>query len=147
MAEPVALAALALDAAIGWPAALYRRIGHPVGLFARIINGCETRWNRSEYGFAKRRALGVLTLFLLLLVAGGLGLAVQQLLLATFGTYWAVEGLGIFRADHESVGWPGHDLALIALFVAWLLLSRLFVAALRIGSTSNTPAPTEKSAI
>ena len=69
------------------------------------------------------------------------------LLLATFGTYWAVEGLGIFRADHESVGWPGHDLALIALFVAWLLLSRLFVAALRIGSTSNTPAPTEKSAI
>ena len=31
MAEPVALAALVLDAAIGWPAALYARIGHPVG--------------------------------------------------------------------------------------------------------------------
>ena len=98
MAEPVALAALALDAAIGWPAALYRRVGHPVGLFARIIAGCEARWNRAEYGFAKRRALGVLTLFLLLLVAGGLGLAVQQLLLATFGS-WGWVGVAI-------LAWP-----------------------------------------
>ena len=98
MAEPVALAALALDAAIGWPAALYRRIGHPVGLFARIITGCEARWNRAEYGFAKRRALGVLTLVLLLLVAGGLGLAVQQLLLATFGS-WGWVGVAI-------LAWP-----------------------------------------
>lgn len=67
------------------------------------------------------------------------------LLLATFGTYWAVEGLGIFRADHESLGWPGHDLALIALLVAWLLLSRLFVTALRAGSTTRTPTQTEQS--
>ena len=49
MAEPVALAALALDAAIGWPGALYRRIGHPVGLFARVIGACETQWNRHSH--------------------------------------------------------------------------------------------------
>jgi uncharacterized membrane protein len=67
------------------------------------------------------------------------------LLLATFGTYWAVEGLGIFRADQESLGWPGHDLALIALLVAWLLLSRVFVAVLSNGSTTDTPTRTEES--
>ncbi|HKX88299.1 MAG TPA: adenosylcobinamide-phosphate synthase CbiB, partial [Sphingopyxis sp.] len=58
---------------------------HPVGLFARIIDRCETRWNRDEYAFTERRARGILTLFLLLLVAGGGGFVVQRLLLAHFG--------------------------------------------------------------
>lgn len=98
VAEPVALAALALDAAIGWPHALYRRIGHPVGLFARIINGCEAHWNRAEYGLARRRALGVPTLFAVLLVAGGIGFALQQLLLAAFGS-WSWIGVAI-------LAWP-----------------------------------------
>jgi uncharacterized membrane protein len=62
------------------------------------------------------------------------------LLLATFGTYWAVEGIGIFRAGNESVEWPGGDLALIALLVAWLVLSRIFVAVLR-KPADATPAP------
>jgi uncharacterized membrane protein len=53
------------------------------------------------------------------------------LLLATFGTYWAVEGIGIFREGRESLDWPGHDLILIALLLAWLALSRIFVAVLR----------------
>ena len=38
MADPVALVALALDAAIGWPDRLYARVGHPVGAFARFLN-------------------------------------------------------------------------------------------------------------
>lgn len=53
------------------------------------------------------------------------------LLLAAFGTYWAVEGLGIFRADRESLGWPGHDFALVALLITWIVLSRVFVMFLR----------------
>ncbi|MBO9695384.1 MAG: cobalamin biosynthesis protein CobD [Sphingopyxis sp.] len=97
MAEPVALTALALDAAIGWPRTLYRRVGHPVGLFARIIDRCEARWNRAEHAFAKRRALGALTLGLLLLVAGGIGLAAQRLLLAVFGN-WGWVGVAILAA-------------------------------------------------
>lgn len=67
------------------------------------------------------------------------------LLLATFGTYWAVEGLGIFRADRESLAWPGHDLALIVLLVAWLLLSRIFVMALRQDRTADTTSRTKES--
>ncbi|MBJ7502456.1 MAG: cobalamin biosynthesis protein CobD [Sphingopyxis sp.] len=98
MAEPITLTALALDAAFGWPRALYRRIGHPVGLFARIITECEARWNRPGYGFAKRRALGAVTLLLLLLVAGSVGLGMQRLLLGAFGS-WGWVGVAI-------LAWP-----------------------------------------
>lgn len=87
MAEPIALTALALDAAFGWPRALYRRIGHPVGLFARLIEGCEAQWNRPDYRFAARRTLGVLTLLILLLVVAGPAWALQHALLASFGAY------------------------------------------------------------
>lgn len=87
MAEPIALAALALDAAFGWPSALYRRIGHPVGLFARLIEGCEARWNRPERSFAARRSLGILTLLLLMVVTASVGWALQYLLLLWFGTW------------------------------------------------------------
>ena len=99
MAEPVALTALALDAALGWPRALYRRVGHPVGLFARIIAGCEARWNRAEYGFARRRALGALALGLLLFGTSGAGLAVQTLLLARFGAWgWITVAILVWPA-------------------------------------------------
>ncbi|MEV6037438.1 hypothetical protein AB0L65_40235 [Nonomuraea sp. NPDC052116] len=53
------------------------------------------------------------------------------LLLAGFGTYWSVEGLGIFTAGRESLEWPGADLAILVLIAAWYGLSRLMVRALR----------------
>jgi uncharacterized membrane protein len=45
------------------------------------------------------------------------------LLLASFGTFWLVEGLG--------GEWPGDDLALLGLLALWLAGSRAAVAALR----------------
>jgi uncharacterized membrane protein len=51
------------------------------------------------------------------------------LLLATYGTFWAVEGLGLF-ADGTSLSWPGGDAALLGVLAGWLLLSRALVAAL-----------------
>ena len=53
------------------------------------------------------------------------------LLLTSFGTFWAVEGVGVFRPGAHSLEWPGGDLALLALLVVWFLLSRAFVSALR----------------
>jgi Ca2+/H+ antiporter, TMEM165/GDT1 family len=41
------------------------------------------------------------------------------LLLSTFGTFWAVEGLGVFAADGESLAWPGGDAALPVLLAVW----------------------------
>ncbi|MET0365898.1 MAG: adenosylcobinamide-phosphate synthase CbiB [Sphingobium sp.] len=92
MAEPVALAALALDAALGWPGWLYRRVGHPVGGFAQIITACEARWNRPEYSERVRRVLGVVTVLLLIAVAGGGGWIVQTLLQQALGSW---SGIGI----------------------------------------------------
>lgn len=42
----VALVALVLDALIGWPDALFRRIGHPVTWLGRLIAVLDRRWNR-----------------------------------------------------------------------------------------------------
>jgi hypothetical protein len=77
MAEPIALAALALEATIGWPGWLYARIGHPVGGFARVIAACERHWNHADTPERRRRALGVVTVLLLLLVAIGAGWAIE----------------------------------------------------------------------
>jgi uncharacterized membrane protein len=44
---------------------------------------------------------------------------VVGLLLSTFGTFWAVEGLGVFGPDGESLEWAGGDLALLVLLAAW----------------------------
>jgi uncharacterized membrane protein len=41
------------------------------------------------------------------------------LLLSTFGTFWAVEGLGWFAPDDASLHWPGGDLALPILLALW----------------------------
>ncbi|HEY0447522.1 hypothetical protein [Actinophytocola sp.] len=46
------------------------------------------------------------------------------LMLATFGTFWAVEGLGALRPGGASLTWPGADAAILVLLAAWFLLSR-----------------------
>jgi uncharacterized membrane protein len=62
------------------------------------------------------------------------------LLLAGFGNYWAVGGLGIFTEHHESIEWPGEDLALLAVLLGWLALSRILIAILsRPNSDEQTP--------
>ncbi len=94
MAEPVALLALGLDAAIGWPDAVYRRIGHPVVWFARIIDRAEARWNRPSRSARSRRAGGVATVVILLLVAGGGAATIQWLLFAVLGRWsWVIVAL------------------------------------------------------
>jgi adenosylcobinamide-phosphate synthase len=97
MAEPIALAALALDAALGWPAALYRRIGHPVGLFARVIEAAEAAWNRPDCSFAARRVAGAGLVLVLVAATGTAAWAVEQVLLATA---WGRLGVAL-------LAWPG----------------------------------------
>ena len=70
MFAELALTALAIEAAFGFPDVLYRRIGHPVGWIGALIAWCERAWNRREFSFERRRMLGVGTLLLLLAVSG-----------------------------------------------------------------------------
>jgi adenosylcobinamide-phosphate synthase len=98
VAEPIALAALALDAALGWPASLYRRIGHPVGAFARAIDTAEAHWNGTERSTSTRRILGIVLVVVLAGVTGAIAWALQHALLAA-GT-WGRVGLAV-------LAWPG----------------------------------------
>ena len=94
MTEPVALVALAVDITIGWPAAVYARVGHPVGGFARLIGFAETRWNRASSAFATRRAAGVLLLVMLIavtIVIAAAAVAIARLILGPFA--WIAIGL------------------------------------------------------
>lgn len=75
MPDPGIMAGLILDAALGWPALLYRFLGHPVGLFARCILWCEHAWNKPSRSAVIRRISGIMTVLLLLLMTvGGAGL-------------------------------------------------------------------------
>lgn len=50
--------ALAIDAALGWPAWLFARIGHPVTWIGALIDTLETRWNDGTS--TQRRIMGAL---------------------------------------------------------------------------------------
>jgi adenosylcobinamide-phosphate synthase len=63
---PLALAAAILEAVIGYPAPLYRAIGHPVTWMGRWLAWLEARLNHADDGFAARRTAGVLALGLYL---------------------------------------------------------------------------------
>jgi adenosylcobinamide-phosphate synthase len=94
---PLALAAALLEALIGYPAPLYRAIGHPVTWMGRWLAWLEARFNHADASFAARRAAGVVALGLYLapvaliawaatrlcLSGGALGFAALALLAAS----------------------------------------------------------------
>ncbi len=94
---PLALAATIVEALIGYPAPLYRAIGHPVTWMGRWLAGLEALANRPAFSFAARRAMGVVVLLVYLtsialvawlatralLPAGALGFAALVVLAAS----------------------------------------------------------------
>ena len=79
MFATLAIAALLIETALGYPDALYRCIGHPVGWIGRLIAWCEQVWNREHFGAVRRRVGGVATLALVLTVALAAGALVSGL--------------------------------------------------------------------
>ena len=59
---PLALAALMIEALAGYPAPLYRAVGHPVTWMGAWLDWLERRLNRPGAGFAARRRAGALAL-------------------------------------------------------------------------------------
>lgn len=66
----VALIALVIEAAFGYPDALFRRIGHPVTWIGRLIGGLDRHLNRDSDPPGRRRIAGVAALILLLAISG-----------------------------------------------------------------------------
>ena len=65
----LALFAVAIEAVLGYPDALYRAIGHPVSWVGRVIGWCDRRLNDSAASFETRRLMGLATLLLVLAIA------------------------------------------------------------------------------
>jgi adenosylcobinamide-phosphate synthase len=86
MSVLLAFLALVIELALGYPAKLFAAIGHPVTWIGALINWLERRLNRTHWRDGARKAGGVLTLIVLLLVAGGIGYGIQHWL----GYGWAM---------------------------------------------------------
>ena len=73
----VALLALALDALIGWPDRLYRRISHPVVWLGKLISALDRRWNRGGH----RVLRGMLAALVTIAAAGVPAILLTRLLM------------------------------------------------------------------
>ncbi|GHE02134.1 cobalamin biosynthesis protein CobD [Defluviimonas sp. 20V17] len=74
------LIALVIDAGLGWPDRLYRRLGHPVVWIGALIGQLDRHWNRDRASAARRRAAGIATALLTIAATVTLAAAVQALL-------------------------------------------------------------------
>lgn len=76
---PLLLAALVIEAALGYPTRLYAGIGHPVTWLGALIGLLDRSFNREQASFAWRKAAGVGALAILLAVTLGVALALSAL--------------------------------------------------------------------
>ncbi len=79
----MALAALLVEALVGYPAFVYRLIGHPVTWMGALLAALEARLNRSSATDRRRRMAGILTVVVLLSVTAGAAFTLERMLFAT----------------------------------------------------------------
>src|SRR5262245_45170613 len=85
----ILLLALVIDAAVGDPAPLYRRLPHPVALIGRVIAWLDRRLNHDDWSDDMRRLAGIFACLLLIVAAAVLGLGIERLL-ARIAFGWAI---------------------------------------------------------
>jgi adenosylcobinamide-phosphate synthase len=83
----IVLAALLVEACVGYPRPILDAIGHPVTWMGQLLDLMERNWNRASFAGVTRRWLGVVTV---LIVVGIAGLAGYGLVLAVAGLEYAV---------------------------------------------------------
>ena len=82
MIDPlVALGAAVLEAAVGYPVAVHRRVPHPVVWIGRLIGAAERLLNRTTWPGRRRKIAGICTVVGIGLLVGAVGAAI-----ARFGT-------------------------------------------------------------
>lgn len=87
-----------LDAVVGYPDALHRRIPHPVAWIGSLISALEARLNRPTLSELTRRLLGVIALLIIVGVSGAAGW-----LIARYGEPWAVAIVGALGLAQRSL--------------------------------------------
>jgi adenosylcobinamide-phosphate synthase len=107
MTVTLTLAALLIEAVVGYPDRLVRSIGHPVTWIGRLVRALEWNCNSDTATPARRRALGLITVLLIVSIVAVVALAIERgLLLLPFGLI----GVGVLasaliaqRSLHEHV--------------------------------------------
>src|SRR5262252_6043120 len=86
MSAVLTLLALLIEDAFGYPDWLAQRIGHPVTWIGRLIDVLDLRLNRESDDPARRRAAGVLALFIIIAITGTAAFLIARgLLFLPFG--------------------------------------------------------------
>ncbi|MGZ5844316.1 MAG: adenosylcobinamide-phosphate synthase CbiB [Xanthobacteraceae bacterium] len=107
MTVTLTLAALLIEAVVGYPDRLVRSIGHPVTWIGRLVRALEWNCNSDTATPARRRALGLITVLLIVSIVAVVALVIERgLLLLPFGLI----GVGVLasaliaqRSLHEHV--------------------------------------------
>ncbi|MBB6254421.1 adenosylcobinamide-phosphate synthase CbiB [Nitrospirillum iridis] len=94
----LALVALALEALLGYPDAVYARIRHPVVWIGALIGRLDRAWNRAERPAAARKAAGVAAECVLVVAALAAGILIQDLL-ARLGGFWGTLATGLLASS------------------------------------------------
>ncbi len=94
------IGAMLLDAVLGEPDWLWKRVTHPVVLAGRAIGWFDQRMNRPEDSSSERRRAGIAAICLLVLGAGLLGTIIQNL---PFGGLLSLLGAAILLAQRSLV--------------------------------------------
>jgi adenosylcobinamide-phosphate synthase len=90
MFAALTLAALLIEAIVGYPNHIYRRAGHPVTWLGALISQLERRWNLAAHSERRRHVAGVVVVAALILVAVGAGLGLSALLEQLLPAPWAL---------------------------------------------------------
>src|SRR3954467_4399959 len=108
MTVTLTLAALLIEALVGYPERLVRSIGHPVSWIGRLIGALERYCNRDTAEPVQRRVLGIITPRLVVTVVAVAAFVIERgLLLLPFGVIGAgflASALIAQRSLHEHVG-------------------------------------------
>ena len=80
----VVIAALAVEAAFGYPQRLYQRFGHPVTWIGALIGKLDRDLNLDDESRRARKASGVLALIVIVAISAGLAWIIQTALASTW---------------------------------------------------------------
>lgn len=80
MIDPVVvLSAAALEAAVGYPATLHKRVPHPVVWIGNLIGAAERLLNKTEWPGDRRKIAGICTMVGVAVLVGVIGVAIGRL--------------------------------------------------------------------
>jgi len=81
MSAALALLAMLIELALGYPLRVLGLIGHPVTWIGRLVDGLDHKLNREGDGAERQRAAGIIAVLILVIVVGAIAVIAERALL------------------------------------------------------------------